>query len=221
VQHIEPRISEPAPRTAHQPAALNWRTKRRRLPAVALAKAGEISTASLPGAPECNLLIQLSNSQNASGLIVIACEPTGRANARPMTGSTKQSTAKDNGLLRRVRLRSLSCGGQVAPRNDAERAVSHHSSFRGAPTGPRKARPDDRLRASPESILPIVVMDSVFSPAGCPGMTVPIRISNSQSQIWLRDLAARCARVVHETFAQWRAWGMPGAQCTRSLACKW
>jgi hypothetical protein len=27
-------------------------------------------------------------------------------------------------------------------------------SFRGAPPGPRKARPDDRLSASPESILP-------------------------------------------------------------------
>src|ERR1700726_3165744 len=28
------------------------------------------------------------------------------------------------------------------------------SSFRGAPTGPREARPDDRLRASPELITP-------------------------------------------------------------------
>jgi hypothetical protein len=25
-----------------------------------------------------------------------------------------------------------------------------NSSFRGAPTGPRKARPDDRVRANPE-----------------------------------------------------------------------
>src|SRR6266404_8279854 len=36
----------------------------------------------------------------------------------------------------------------------------------------------------------------------------------------VRDLAARLARVVHETFAQQRAQGMPGAQCTRSLACE-
>src|SRR5437763_4661586 len=36
-----------------------------------------------------------------------------------------------------------------------------------------------------------------------------------------RILAAWCARVMHECFAQReRAWGMPGAQCTRSLACK-
>src|SRR5258708_10852953 len=48
------------------------------------------------------------------------CEPTGRANARPMTGSAKQSIADQgkSGLLRRFRLRSLSYGGQVAPRND-------------------------------------------------------------------------------------------------------
>src|SRR5882724_7747606 len=32
---------------------------------------------------------------------------------------------------------------------------ANSSSFRGAPTGPRKARPDDRLRANPESITTI------------------------------------------------------------------
>jgi hypothetical protein len=51
------------------------------------------------------------------------CEPTGRANARLMTGSAKQSTARtkgDNGLLRRFRLRSLSYGGQVASGNDGK-----------------------------------------------------------------------------------------------------
>jgi hypothetical protein len=48
------------------------------------------------------------------------CEPTGRASARPMTGSAKQSMAPQvkAGLLRRFRFRSLSYGGQVAPRND-------------------------------------------------------------------------------------------------------
>jgi hypothetical protein len=35
-----------------------------------------------------------------------------------------------------------------------------------------------------------------------------------------RLLAAPCARVVHETSAQQRAWGMPGARCTRSRACR-
>src|ERR1700716_4252678 len=36
----------------------------------------------------------------------------------------------------------------------------------------------------------------------------------------LRIPAADSARVVHETPARNRAWGMPGAQCTRSLAWK-
>jgi hypothetical protein len=34
------------------------------------------------------------------------------------------------------------------------------------PTGPREARPDDRLRTSPESILPAGVMDSGPAPRG-------------------------------------------------------
>jgi hypothetical protein len=53
-------------------------------------------------------------------------------------------------------------------------------------------------------------------------------ISNSQgnSDVPIADAnlrpATRCARVVHEPFAQGkqRAQGMPGAQCTRSLACE-
>src|SRR5216684_8979895 len=42
-----------------------------------------------------------------------------------------------------------------------------------------------------------------------------------QFQTRLRIPAARCARVVHESFAQkkQRAWGMPGARRTHSLAC--
>src|SRR5258706_13046139 len=32
-------------------------------------------------------------------------------------------------------------------------------------------------------------------------------------------LAAPCARGLHETFAPLRAWGTPGARCTRSLVC--
>src|SRR6266849_4485194 len=38
-------------------------------------------------------------------------------------------------------------------------------------------------------------------------------------QIRLRDLTARCARAVHLSSAPWRAWGMPGARCTRGLVC--
>jgi hypothetical protein len=33
-------------------------------------------------------------------------------------------------------------------------------------------------------------------------------------------LAARCARVMNKFFAPKRAWGMPGARCTRSRACR-
>ena len=43
-----------------------------------------------------------------------------------------------------------------------------------------------------------------------------IRSSNSKHAF---ALAARCARVVLESFARLRAWGMPGARCTRSLVC--
>jgi hypothetical protein len=47
------------------------------------------------------------------------CEPTGRANARPMTGFTKQSISpRKEGMDCFVASASLSYGGQVAPRND-------------------------------------------------------------------------------------------------------
>jgi hypothetical protein len=39
------------------------------------------------------------------------------------------------------------------------------------------------------------------------------------SQTRVHDLAARSARVVHLSLAPWRAWGMPGAHCTRGLVC--
>ena len=70
--------------------------------------------------------IRISNSRH--------CEPTGRANARPMTGSAKQSTApreRKSGLLRRS-----------APRNDVE-------PRRRAPRGA------NRVRAMPSSFSPL------------------------------------------------------------------
>ncbi len=48
---------------------------------------------------------------------------------------------------------------------DEERLKYIQSSFRGTPTGPRKARPDDRLRVSPESITTIGSMDSGPAPS--------------------------------------------------------
>ncbi len=93
------------------------------------------------------------------------CEPTGRANARPMTGSS---------------------GVSSTPRFFA--SITHASGILGRPVKPG----DDGLECGA----------FVFT-------------TN------LRDLAARWARVVHEAFAlkKTRAWGMPGAQCTRSLVC--
>jgi hypothetical protein len=41
----------------------------------------------------------------------------------------------------------------------------------------------------------------------------------TQVHIRLRVPAARCARVVHLSSAQERAWGMPDARCTRGLVC--
>ena len=44
----------------------------------------------------------------------------------------------------------------------------------------------------------------------------------SSRKTHLSDLAARCARVLNcvKPSEHQRAWGMPGARCTRSLACK-
>src|SRR6266446_2805828 len=66
------------------------------------------------------------------------CEPTGRANARPMTGSAKQSkasTRESTGLLRRF-----------APRND-EKYTSHREMPRGGQPGERVSEffPIERL----------------------------------------------------------------------------
>ena len=50
----------------------------------------------------------------------------------------------------------------------------------------------------------------------CPGMTsVDISTPDTHSCA----LAAPCARGVDEASAQWRAWGTPGARCTRGLVC--
>src|SRR6266446_9771926 len=48
------------------------------------------------------------------------------------------------------------------------------------------------------------------------------RAPRNDDDTCLRDLATRSARAVHETFRPeiQRAQGMPGARCTRSLACK-
>src|SRR3981189_2236531 len=50
---------------------------------------------------------------------------------------------------------TASMSAATAPRRRCD-----YLSFRGAPTGPRKGRPDDGLRASPESITTTGSMDS-------------------------------------------------------------
>ena len=65
----------------------------------------------------------------------------------------------DDGRQRRerqLRLPSISGNGGGRWRS----ADSASWQLRGAPPGPRKARPDEKLRASLDSIFPIVVMDS-------------------------------------------------------------
>src|ERR1700681_2925768 len=57
-----------------------------------------------------------------------------------------------------------------------------------------------------------------------PGMTGSgsLRLCNdtkSCPQTCLRDLATQSARAVDKSFAPMRAWGMPGARCTRGLVC--
>jgi len=46
--------------------------------------------------------------------------------------------------------------------------------------------------------------------------------ARNHSRIWLRDLAARCARGLHVRCpsGNQRAQGRPGARCTRGLACQ-
>src|SRR5882757_7095535 len=86
------------------------------------------------------------------------CEPTGRANARPMTGSAKQSmplrhcerseaihAARKNGLLRRC-----------APRNDSVTSPSLRA------TGSRECAPDDRLREARSKGLDCFVAEPVI-----------------------------------------------------------
>ena len=57
-------------------------------------------------------------------------------------------------------------------------------------------------------------------PGSSPGKT-SVFVSMSYFQMHVRIPAAQCARVMHEFFApeKQRAWGMPGARCTRSLVC--
>ena len=69
----------------------------------------------------------------------------------PIAGAAKQSIAQQ-------RKKEWIASSPSLLAMTERRGESHHSSFRGAPPGPRKARPDDRLRPSPQSILPIVVM---------------------------------------------------------------
>src|SRR5260370_21957940 len=77
--------------------------------------------------------------------------------------------------------------------------------------GPRGACHRARIRATrrrgPGGKL---LQDEVRILHGLPGVT----------KTYISDPAARCARVLHESFAQQRAWGTPDARCTRSLACE-
>src|SRR6202022_3935287 len=60
-----------------------------------------------------------------------------------------------------------------------------------------------------------------FHPEGSAKAGTELAITSHQFRMRVRLPAARCARVVLERYAlgKQRAWGMPGARRTRSLAC--
>src|SRR5216683_267441 len=74
----------------------------------------------------------------------------------------------------------------------------------GAPTGPRKAPPDDRLRASPESITTAGSMDSGPAPSGASPMC---NCTSGNDKLDLKprhDIRKRRARAVFARL-RWRA----------------
>ena len=101
-----------------------------------------------------------------------------------------------------------------------QRMLAHFFAFHTIvgwvePTGRANARP------MTGSAKPINAFGEVMGFAALnPSYAIPIQYSHNQIQVHVRNPAARCARVVHESLARKRAWGMPGAQCTRSLACE-
>src|SRR6266481_8003824 len=88
-------------------------------------------------------------------MVQIASRATSRVSAPVIFVSLGLIYDRHSGMVRRTRPQmcnrtsgNLEIPGSLvslAPRNDIA------LSFRDAPTGPRKARPDDRLRADPES----------------------------------------------------------------------
>src|SRR5260370_38782976 len=79
--------------------------------------------------------------------------------------------------------------------------------------GPKDQTSDAQLRIGESR-------DSGFDASHRPGMTESGLARSLRSlQTYVRDLATRCARVVHLSSAPLRAWGMPGAPCTRGLPC--
>src|SRR6267142_6713467 len=126
------------------------------------------------------------------------CEPTGRANARPMTGSTKQSISPQRkyGLLSRV--------GMTGP----------NSCVVPANAGTHNHR---RLWLRKVSTNVPNTNGTAWVPAFAGTTQDGCKLSNSR---YAFALATRSApEALHETFRPWRAWGTPGARCTRGLVC--
>src|SRR5258708_7868802 len=104
-------------------------------------------------------------------------------------------------------------------RDDVDRMWRDNSRFNFQTANPEAVIA--RSEATKQSILPLRgEMDCFASLAMTVSIALLLAMTSLQFQIRVRDLAARCARVVHESLAQQRAQGMPGAQCTRSLVCK-
>src|SRR6202043_2414449 len=80
----------------------------------------------------------------------------------PMPARRAERSSNPVEIFANTLIRFSAVGGSEVAYQVAE---TPSSVIPGAPTGPRQARPDDRLRANAES------RDSGFSPAGCPGRT--------------------------------------------------
>src|SRR5258708_16262574 len=82
-----------------------------------------------------------SERRHSTFIIRLHCEPTGRANARPMTGSAKQSilprAIRKTGLLRRgVYHRARPRRDPLAPRHDGGDQEASNTETAPPPAGP-------------------------------------------------------------------------------------
>ncbi len=82
-----------------------------------------------------------------------------------MEATASRSRCRANSCRTNITAPAAMCRNTASRRSEGCRRDAMETSFRGMPTGPREARPDDRLRMNPES------RDSGPGPSDHPGMT--------------------------------------------------